>query len=130
MQTYSLADFPKKTKIQEPKQNKSIDQDKLTKKRLAMKAERELINSIRLKLKIGIIDKLGGKCSECGYNRHKSILSFHHLDPTLKEGQISNMLTRAAYFLNRKMPDKCQSLIEEVKKCQVLCPTCHAEKHL
>lgn len=98
--------------------------------KLAMREERAAIAKMRIKLKIGIIDTLGGKCSECGYNRHKMVLAFHHLDPSLKEGKIGNMLTSAALRLYKKDARGCQKLIDEIKKCRVLCPTCHAEQHL
>lgn len=54
------------------------------------------------------------KCGECrGY-----LLDFHHKDPSQKDFQISDK-TRAG--LN--------SLMDEIKKCVVVCSNCHREIH-
>lgn len=59
------------------------------------------------------------KCEECG-EKHNACLSFHHTDPTQKDGAISEMLA------NRQ---SMQRILEEVKKCRVLCLNCHAKLH-
>jgi hypothetical protein len=66
-----------------------------------------------------LITLLGGKCEICGYNKSIWALSFHHKDPTQKKFMLSveGMLT------------KWDSLVEEIKKCQLLCMNCHAELH-
>lgn len=60
--------------------------------------------------------KLHLGCCVCGYNKHAAALHFHHIDPTKKCFQISSS-TR--YGL--------QILIEEIKKCALVCANCHSE---
>lgn len=66
--------------------------------------------------KFKLIKLHGGKCIKCGYsNRH--ILQFHHIDPSNKEFAIG----RNDFSFNR--------LLEESKKCILLCPNCHILEH-
>ena len=61
---------------------------------------------------------MGNKCSCCGYDKNYGSLHFHHLDPLEKE------------FDWRKLRlKKWESVIEELKKCVVLCANCHSEWH-
>lgn len=71
-----------------------------------------------LKKKSKIIKENGGKCSVCGYDKNLSSITFHHLNPKEK---IFPLDTRA--FANRKQ----KVLVEEVKKCIVVCRNCHGE---
>lgn len=62
-------------------------------------------------------------CAECGENR-PDCLDFDHQDPTEKSYTISRMLN-----YNRRR------IMEEIKKCVVLCANCHRirtaqQKHL
>lgn len=59
-------------------------------------------------------ETLGRKCVKCGATEH---LEFDHIDPTTKKFAISTMLA-----------GKLWPLLEELKKCQVLCRKCHREK--
>jgi len=63
------------------------------------------------------IDYLGGKCSNCGYNKCNAALEFHHTDPTKKDKDYSNYKTSF---------DKLKS---ELDKCVLLCANCHREHH-
>ena len=58
------------------------------------------------------------QCISCGEN-HPACLDFHHVDPTNKEGHVSAMLT--TYPKGK--------ILEEVKKCTVLCSNCHRKLH-
>lgn len=68
--------------------------------------------------KLQAIEYMGGKCKECGYNKCYSALEFHHLDPTIKEGEWSQM---------RKW--KWERVILELDKCILVCANCHREIH-
>ena len=57
-------------------------------------------------------------CSQCGENRYW-VLDFHHLDPKIKEKNISSMI----YQCSKKL------LEEELNKCVVLCSNCHRDLH-
>ncbi len=54
----------------------------------------------------------------CGYNKCKSALEYHHLDPSKKEFQLSKARSRSI--------DKIK---QEIKKCVLLCANCHREVH-
>lgn len=61
---------------------------------------------------------LGGSCKNCGYSKCLAALHVHHKDPSTKKFSISG-----SYRLGKKR------LLEEVKKCELLCSNCHAEEH-
>lgn len=63
---------------------------------------------------------LGGKCEECGYDKNLSALVFHHINSTEKSFNVD-----ARKMSNTKMT----TLLEEVKKCKLLCHNCHNELH-
>ena len=65
------------------------------------------------------IDKLGGKCIECGVTEN---LQFDHINPLEKSFAISETL----HFSPKMKKDV--KFDEELNKCQLLCPTCHLEK--
>jgi hypothetical protein len=51
-------------------------------------------------------------CKKCGYCEHTEILGFHHLrDKKIEINQIDTSIKR---------------FNEEIKKCVLLCPNCHA----
>jgi len=70
------------------------------------------------KRKLKAIELLGGKCGKCGYCRNYAALEFHHLDPSQKDFDFN--------VGRRRSWDK---LIEELKKCVLLCSNCHREEH-
>jgi hypothetical protein len=57
------------------------------------------------------------KCSWCG-EAHESCIEFHHRDPSEKDFQISSI---SHYPWN--------TIMEEIKKCDVLCSNCHRKTH-
>lgn len=65
-----------------------------------------------------LISVLGGRCSKCGYSKCIEALDFHHINPELKEFEVS-----------AKFTCRTDILIEEAKKCKVLCANCHREEH-
>ena len=73
-----------------------------------------------LRRKLDLIQKFGGKCSVCGYNKNSSALDFHHINP--KEKLFALDL--------RSLSNRKQSVIDlEVKKCILVCRNCHSELH-
>lgn len=73
---------------------------------------------MRRQRKQKLADMLGGKCIKCGYNKCLKCLSFHHKDTQNKKfGICDNLLGRWA------------DLVDEVKKCDLLCVRCHGEEH-
>lgn len=69
-------------------------------------------------LKLEMIKYKGGCCQKCGYDRHYSALTFHHIDPSQKRYEWKQL----KYF-NRKVIRK------ELDKCVLLCNNCHCEEH-
>lgn len=73
-------------------------------------------------LKHFLIQKKGGKCERCGYNKCEGALQFHHIDPTQKEFNFSHVnLSEIGLSL--------KDFLEELEKCELLCANCHFEEH-
>ncbi len=81
-----------------------------TKPTLPKRRERDKEDLVRI---------FGGGCSTCGFSEHVKALHFHHVLPNTKEFGISDKLSRIPMG----------KLIEEAKKCVLLCGNCHAERH-
>ena len=61
------------------------------------------------------------KCNDCGEEENElGFFDFHHKEPSKKESSISRMLSSA----------KFERVLEEVKKCVMLCPNCHRRRHM
>jgi len=60
----------------------------------------------------------GGKCCCCDYDRYLGALEFHHVDPTQKDFELSNI---KCYVL--------ETIQQELDKCILLCSNCHREVH-
>ena len=58
----------------------------------------------------------GGKCENCGYDKYRGALEFHHKDPTQKDPKGLRKTNLKALFA-------------EVDKCMLLCANCHREEH-
>jgi hypothetical protein len=58
-------------------------------------------------------------CMICGEN-HPACLQFHHRDRSEKSFSISNIAMR---------PTSKKRILNEIKKCDVLCVNCHAKLH-
>ena len=67
-----------------------------------------------------LVSLLGGECSRCGYNKCLGALEFHHINPSEKSFAISS-----GVGLNRPY----NLLVEEIKKCELICSNCHKEQH-
>lgn len=76
------------------------------------------IKNFRSRLKERMIYVMGDCCSCCGYNKSKTALEFHHLDPNEKSFTLSKNA-------NRNWTSVCQ----ELKKCIMVCANCHREIH-
>lgn len=70
--------------------------------------------------------KLKHGCEICGYNAHPAALSFDHIDPSTKyrtrngkRVNVADMVKGGRYGW--------QTIVDEIKKCRVLCMNCHME---
>jgi hypothetical protein len=73
-----------------------------------------------LKRKIELIEIMGGCCENCGYNKNVAAFDFHHIDPSEKEYQLD---------MRKLSNTRMDKLLDEVKKCKLLCSNCHRELH-
>ena len=62
------------------------------------------------------IELLGGKCCICGYKKNMAAMHFHHIK---EKNKVFSFSVRWSW----------KRLIDELKKCTVLCANCHAEIH-
>lgn len=69
-------------------------------------------------LKEILVEKAGGKCNKCGYDKCIAALDFHHRNPEEKEINVASSA-------NANIAQK----LEEIKKCDLLCARCHRELH-
>ncbi len=67
-----------------------------------------------------MIESMGGCCQICGYDRCESALHFHHLDPNEKDFGFAQI---------RASIKAWATIVEELRKCVLLCGNCHAEVH-
>ncbi|HEY5941515.1 MAG TPA: helix-turn-helix domain-containing protein [Solirubrobacterales bacterium] len=77
----------------------------------------ERVSQRRRTIKSKLVEEAGGKCVICGYDRCQQVLEFHHLDPGLKEFQLSHNGATRSLARSRA----------EARKCILLCANCHRE---
>ena len=68
--------------------------------------------------KTKLVEAHGSKCAICGYCKTSNSLEFHHSDSKKKEFSISS--NDVGSF---------EKLLEESKKCIMICANCHREIH-
>ncbi|MDQ2971509.1 MAG: hypothetical protein M3R20_00770 [Pseudomonadota bacterium] len=73
-----------------------------------------------MKRKLELLERFGGKCNRCGYDRNQAALTWHHLDPGKKAFELD------LRSISNRSP---AAILEESKKCVLLCANCHAEAH-
>lgn len=78
------------------------------------------LKTYRQRRKQLLVQAFGGKCQKCGYSKTYNALDFHHIDKSEKKYTISNLL---------RNPKNLSTIIEEIKKCVLLCKNCHCELH-
>jgi hypothetical protein len=71
----------------------------------------------RRRVKLRLIERAGGHCVICGYDRHPAALHFHHVDPGSKSFILSRHGVTRSY----------REAMAEADKCVLLCGNCHAE---
>ena len=80
-----------------------------TKTRFHKNLKRDWLNKYKLTL----------KCEKCEEN-HPGVLDFHHNNPSLKEREVTTIVSRN-WSLDR--------IKKEIEKCMILCSNCHRKLH-
>lgn len=80
----------------------------------------EKVKTWRRRTKARMIASMGGQCAICGYKKCHAALAFHHLDPSKKDFGFGAM---------RASPKNWLKIVDELKKCILLCHICHEEIH-
>jgi len=80
----------------------------------------EHVISWRRRTKKRMVEAMGGKCQGCGYDKVPAAFDFHHIDPTTKKYLLSGASAN---------PKSWIKLVIELRKCLILCATCHRELH-
>lgn len=74
--------------------------------------------------------KLKTGCVKCGYRKNTAALTFDHIDPTTKYRDKNGRTVGIAKMLiagSKGSRYSLDTILEEIKKCRVLCANCHAE---
>lgn len=85
-----------------------------------MSKQSEAVKTWRRRCKERIIFSMGGACCICNYNRCPASLALHHLDPSKKDISFSTI---------RANPKNWQIIVQELRKCVLVCHNCHSEIH-
>ena len=64
------------------------------------------------------LDYLGGECKACGFDKYKTALDIHHLDPNQKDDNFASMRGWS-----------WERIQIELDKCILLCRNCHSAVH-
>lgn len=81
------------------------------------KCASEWVIDHRRRKKEKLVEMFGGKCVVCGYKKYAGALDFHHTDPKIKTFALSVKGLSYAW----------DSLLQEAKKCVLVCKNCHIE---
>jgi 5-methylcytosine-specific restriction endonuclease McrA len=73
-----------------------------------------------LERKRKLIEIAGGQCCDCGYKKNIAALEFHHIKPEEKSFGID---------LRKCSNLQWDKLVDEIKKCVLICANCHRERH-
>lgn len=85
-----------------------------------MSSDSENVKRWRANTKKKLIEAFGGSCNKCGYDLCPDALDLHHRDEKEKSFGLGSAMAR---------PRKWSLIVEEAKKCVLLCCRCHRELH-
>lgn len=83
-----------------------------------MSKNSQAVKDWRVRTKARIIEAMGNKCNICGYDKCNGALELHHINPDEKEFSFASI---------RANPKSWDKIVEELKKCVLLCANCHRE---
>lgn len=82
------------------------------------KTNNEKVKEWRKRTKDRIIEAMGGECICCGYNKCSASLTLHHINPSDKE---------FGFGAIRGNPKSWFRIVNELRKCVLVCANCHGE---
>jgi 5-methylcytosine-specific restriction endonuclease McrA len=85
-----------------------------------MSKQSEAVKRWRERIKLKIIQAMGGQCCICSYKKCFTALELHHIDPAKKEIALGRIISN---------PKAWDRIVKEVRKCVLLCANCHREVH-
>lgn len=85
-----------------------------------MSKSSERVKAWRKATKQRMVAAMGGKCQCCGYDRCAESLDFHHVNPAEKEIGLGSV---------RANPKAWGAIVNELRKCILICRNCHGEVH-
>jgi hypothetical protein len=85
-----------------------------------MSKESEGVKVWRKATKARIVESFGGKCAICGYNSCHDAFDLHHIDPSKKDFALGAIRSSARSWTK---------IVNELRKCVLLCCRCHRELH-
>lgn len=68
--------------------------------------------------KLRLVQRLGGQCTHCGYNKNLAAMHFHHHDNKAFGLSVAELRSRSMAIIET-----------EIEKCELLCGNCHGELH-
>ena len=85
-----------------------------------MSMRSEAVKLWRKATKERMVAAMGGKCQCCGYDHCTDSMDFHHIDPAQKELSFGKVTAN---------PRAWPVLVNELRKCILVCRNCHGEIH-
>lgn len=85
-----------------------------------MSKNSEAVKRWRNATKERMVESLGGECAICGYSDCYEALEFHHLESDKKDFGFGNLRANIKGW---------KTIVEELRKCVLLCANCHREVH-
>lgn len=85
-----------------------------------MSKKQNAVKAWRHRTKLRMVESMGGSCAVCGYNKCVEALELHHIDPLEKEFGFGKIMSN---------PIAWYRIVEEIRKCVLLCSNHHREIH-
>ena len=90
----------------------------LHRKKQKNKTTAKAVYKFRSTRKRKLVELFGGKCIICKYDKCIRAMHFHHIDRSTKNFSLNS--TEISCY-------PWEKVVEEAKKCQLVCSNCHAE---
>ncbi len=89
-----------------------------TKKHICKQCHNKYTHAKGKEKRMYALEKLGGKCVSCGFNKYPCSLDIHHTDPSIKDEHFKSIRGWSLERIDREM-----------ESCVLLCRNCHSAYH-